>query len=1187
MTGVDGSLEPEESVLDRVADAIFAVDDEWRVTYVNDRATELLDSDRDDLLGRSLWTAFPEARGTTFHRKYQQAMATQEPVSFTEYYGPLDRWFRVRAYPSETGLTVSFVPIGDDAVETQTGAGPEHRRLLRAVSRVQRDLAELGATAEDVATAERRLCERLDRIEAVRGVRLDGYDVERGTATTRVRVGQIDGIDGPAADGLREAARRRESVVDEFDDGTGSCVYVPLGRDTRLHGVVTLRLDGGVLVQTDTELLDGLGETAARALGEVDRRARSRSFQAISDAVGVATYVVDAEGTVRAANDGFERFLGIGASEVVGTPHERLVTERFRAVFESGCSLTERLLGTSDDGSLRRARMRITAGRGRAERVVEHARHPVETGAYAGGTAHVFTEVTVTDDATARTGPRGWLWQTVLEEFPGLVYRCRTDQGWPMEFVGGRPESMTGYDADSLENDVSWGSHVVLADDREQMRADIETQLTDGERFEVDYRIRHRNGSVRRVWERGRRIETPNGPRLTGFVVDVTDRHEAETKLREQKERVKSLLDHLSEAAIFRLDETGAVDTWNAGAERLLGYDESGAVGRSLSWFAATDRQRAPDVESGLVTAALEGEETVRGWWRRADDDPLFARVGISALTDDDGELRGYAVVVQDMTERRDRMRRLERQHALTERILDATPTGILVVDADETVEMANALAAEYVGTDRESLVGSNLSDHDWDVETRDGDPIPTEERAWKRVLEGESSAESVERQVSPEGEGRWLSIRAVPLDHDEDAVRRVVLAATEITSEVEQGRQIAAQRDELRTLDRINRVVRDIDRQLVRAERKEEIREAVTSRLTADERYALAWIGELDRGRETVSVTAADGTARDLLDEHDPVEAARDHPAVAAARDRTTTVVQRIEEDERMATERAAALDRGLRACAAVPIGYGDMRHGVLVVYSTEAAAFDAREREVLAELGEMVGYAFSAVDRKRALAEDAAMRVRFEIPELTERFGEVVGDDGEFTVSRSIERSDGQFLQYLETDGVDTERFVDQLTGLEFVASVEVVSEGETSATLAVETDRASVSRVVADYGGEVQEAVMAGGRFELTAEFSTGTELRPLVEAIRETYPRVGVVARETVTESWDGSPAGPDVREALTDRQLEVLELAYRSGYYEWPRETSGQELADLLDISPATLSQHLRAVHEKIADELLD
>jgi PAS domain S-box-containing protein len=1186
MTGVDGSLEPEESVLDRVTDAVFAVDDEWRVTYVNDRATELLDSERDDLLGRNLWTAFPQARGTTFHRKYQQAMSTQEAVSFTEYYGPLDRWFEVRAYPSETGLTVSFVPIGDD-VETETGAGPAHRRLLRAVNRVQRDLAELGATAEDVATAERHLCERLDRVAAVRGVRLDDYDMETGTATTTVRVGQIAGVDGPAPEALREAARRRESVVDELDDDAGSCVYVPLGRDTRLHGVLALRLEGDVLVQTDTELLDGLGETAARALGEVDRRARSRSFQSVADAVGVAVYVVDAEGTVRAANNGFERFLGIEASEVVGTPHERLVTERFRAVFESERSLSERLLGTSDEESLRRARMRVTAGRGRAERVVEHARHPVDTGAYAGGTAHVFTEVTVADEATARAGPRGWLWQTVLEEFPGVVYRCRTDTGWPMEFVGGEPEAVTGYDADTLETEVSWGAHVVLADDRDRVRADVEAQLADDDRFEVDYRIRHRDGSVRRVWERGRRIETPDGPRLTGFIVDVTDRHEAETKLREQKERVESLLDHLSEAAIFRLDETGAVDGWNAGAARLLGYDEETAVGRSLSWFAATDRQRTPEVDAALVTAALEGGETVRGWWRRADDDPLFARVGLSALTDDDGELRGYAVVVQDMTERRERMRRLEHQHALTERILDATPTGILVVGADETVEMANALAAEYVGTDRESLVGSHLPDLDWNVETRDGEPIPAEERAWKRVLEGESAVESVERHVPAEGDERWLSIRAVPLDHDGDAVRRVVLAATEITSEVEQGQQIAAQRDELQTLDRINRIVRDIDRRLVRAERKAEIREAVTERLTADERYALAWVGELDRGRETVSVTAAAGAACDLLDEHDPVGADRDHPAVAAARDRTTTVVQHIDEDDRTMAERAAALDRGLRACAAVPIGYGDMRHGVLVVYSTEAAAFDAREREVLTELGEMVGYAFSAVDRKRALAEDAAMRVRFEVPELTERFGEVVGDDGEFTVSRSIERSDGQFMQYLETDGVDTERFVDQLEGLEFVTSVEVVREGETNATLAVETDRASVSRVVAEYGGEVREAVMAGGRFELTAEFPTGTELRPLVEAIRQTYPRVAVVARETVTEGWDGRTAGPDVHEALTDRQLEVLELAYRSGYYEWPRETSGQELAEVLDISPATLSQHLRAVHEKIADELLD
>ncbi|WP_137286389.1 PAS domain S-box protein [Halorussus salinisoli] len=102
-------LETELSeVFSRIADAFFALNDDWQFTYVNDEAEELLLSREEDLLGENVWEVFSEAEGTTFQRKYERAMETQEPVSFVEYYRPLSTWFEVRAYPSETGLSVYF-----------------------------------------------------------------------------------------------------------------------------------------------------------------------------------------------------------------------------------------------------------------------------------------------------------------------------------------------------------------------------------------------------------------------------------------------------------------------------------------------------------------------------------------------------------------------------------------------------------------------------------------------------------------------------------------------------------------------------------------------------------------------------------------------------------------------------------------------------------------------------------------------------------------------------------------------------------------------------------------------------------------------------------------------------------------------------------------------------------------------
>ncbi|WP_276299879.1 PAS domain S-box protein [Halorussus lipolyticus] len=105
-------LETELSeVFSRVTDAFFALDTDWNFTYVNDEAEQLLRRSEEDLLGESVWEKFSAAVGTTFQREYERAMDDQEPVSFAEYYPPLSTWFEVRAYPSQTGLSVYFQDV--------------------------------------------------------------------------------------------------------------------------------------------------------------------------------------------------------------------------------------------------------------------------------------------------------------------------------------------------------------------------------------------------------------------------------------------------------------------------------------------------------------------------------------------------------------------------------------------------------------------------------------------------------------------------------------------------------------------------------------------------------------------------------------------------------------------------------------------------------------------------------------------------------------------------------------------------------------------------------------------------------------------------------------------------------------------------------------------------------------------
>ncbi|WP_276301731.1 GAF domain-containing sensor histidine kinase [Halorussus lipolyticus] len=134
----------QSEVHERVTDAVFALDDEWRFTYLNEEAEEVLQRDEDDLLGAVVWEAFPEASDSTFRDAYERAMATQRPVTFEEFYPPLDTWFEVRAYPSETGLSVYFSDITERVTQRNRLEGREAalRRAYEVIADPDRALSE-------------------------------------------------------------------------------------------------------------------------------------------------------------------------------------------------------------------------------------------------------------------------------------------------------------------------------------------------------------------------------------------------------------------------------------------------------------------------------------------------------------------------------------------------------------------------------------------------------------------------------------------------------------------------------------------------------------------------------------------------------------------------------------------------------------------------------------------------------------------------------------------------------------------------------------------------------------------------------------------------------------------------------------------------------------------------------------
>jgi PAS domain S-box-containing protein len=181
---------------------------------------------------------------------------------------------------------------------------------------------------------------------------------------------------------------------------------------------------------------------------------------------------------------------------------------------------------------------------------------------------------------------------------------------------------------------------------------------------------------------------------LVGFAKvtrDLTDRRAAEEELRLSEERFRLLVHSVKDYAIFMLDPSGRVATWNEGAERIKQYSAEDIIGQHFSIFYPAEKvaEGFPDYE--LREAARTGRFEDEGYRVRKDGSQFWANVVITALRDDNGKLIGFGKVTRDLTERR-----LAEQRALedTRRVASEEAAREAADASRERVERLQALTS-------------------------------------------------------------------------------------------------------------------------------------------------------------------------------------------------------------------------------------------------------------------------------------------------------------------------------------------------------------------------------------------------------------------------------------------------------------------------------------------------------------
>jgi len=176
---------------------------------------------------------------------------------------------------------------------------------------------------------------------------------------------------------------------------------------------------------------------------------------------------------------------------------------------------------------------------------------------------------------------------------------------------------------------------------------------------------------------------------------DVTDRIQAERTLRESEERFRLLIEGVQEYAIFQLDPEGNIVSWNAGAQRLKGYDSAEIIGHHFSIFYPEEDLMNDKPRDILARAARDGQAQDEGWRVRKDGSRFWANVVVTSLHDSHGILLGFAKLTRDTTENRERAEALTKAKELLELRVEQRTAVLTRVNHEMRTEIAERQRAE------------------------------------------------------------------------------------------------------------------------------------------------------------------------------------------------------------------------------------------------------------------------------------------------------------------------------------------------------------------------------------------------------------------------------------------------------------------------------------------------------------
>jgi PAS domain S-box-containing protein len=249
---------------------------------------------------------------------------------------------------------------------------------------------------------------------------------------------------------------------------------------------------------------------------------------------------------------------------------------------------------------------------------------------------------------------------------------------------------------------------------------------------------------------------------------DLTERRMNEERLRVSEERFRMLVEGVRDYAIFLLDPSGRVATWNAGAQRIKGYTADDIIGHHFSEFYPAEARERNWPQRELEEALRLGRFEDEGWRLRKDGSRFWANVVITPLRDRDGVHRGFSKITRDLTERREQEERLRQSEERFRLLLEGVEDyAIYLLDPEGRVSSWNAGAQRITGYSADEIIGQSFERFYPPEDAAAGRPSQE-----LRTATLNRRAEDLGWRVRKDGTRFWAEVVVTALHDDEGRLR-------------------------------------------------------------------------------------------------------------------------------------------------------------------------------------------------------------------------------------------------------------------------------------------------------------------------------------------------------------------------------------------------------------------------------